>query len=85
MSGPRVAIAYDCLFPVNTGGGERVYRRMAELLRGRGAHVTYLTRGQWATDAAPRAPFDIVSVWRGEIYDERGVRTTTSAATITRS
>lgn len=79
MSAPRVAIAYDCLFPVNTGGGERVYRRIAELLRDRGSRVAYLTRGQWATDAAPRAPFDIVSVWRGEIYDRGGVRTTRSA------
>ena len=29
---PRVAIAYDCFYPVHTGGGERVYPRMAELL-----------------------------------------------------
>ena len=57
---PRVAIAYDCLFPVDTGGGERVYRRMAELLVERGARSTYVTRADWAADAAPHAPFDIV-------------------------
>ncbi|WP_353828602.1 glycosyltransferase family 4 protein [Agromyces sp. SYSU T0242] len=79
MTAPRVAIAYDCVFPVNTGGGERVYRRMAELLVDRGAQVTYVTRAQWAPDAAPAVPFDLVSVWRGPIYDDRGVRTSRSA------
>lgn len=76
---PRVAIAYDCLFPVHTGGGERVYRRMAELFVERGAHVTYVTRSDWATDAAPRAPFDIAGVWRGDITDADGTRRTVSA------
>jgi glycosyltransferase involved in cell wall biosynthesis len=76
---PRIAIAYDCLFPVHTGGGERVYRRMAELFVERGAHVTYVTRSEWQTDAAPRAPFDIAGVWRGPIYDAGGTRTSSSA------
>ncbi|MRG60570.1 glycosyltransferase [Agromyces sp. CFH 90414] len=75
----RVAIAYDCLYPVHTGGGERVYRRMAELFVERGNHVTYVTRSDWATDAAPHAPFDIAGVWRGDIYDPGGTRTTSSA------
>ncbi|WP_353815382.1 glycosyltransferase family 4 protein [Agromyces sp. SYSU T00266] len=79
MTGTRIAIAYDCLFPVNTGGGERVYRRMAELLVGRGGEVTYVTRGQWPADDPPHASFDIASVWRGPIYDGLGVRTTSSA------
>ncbi|WP_343871397.1 glycosyltransferase, partial [Agromyces bracchium] len=79
MSAPRVAICYDCLFPVNTGGGERVYRRMAEELVARGSRVSYVTRAQWPASAPPRAPFDLVSVWRGEIYDDAGVRTTRSA------
>ena len=79
MPEPRVAIAYDCLFPINTGGGERVYRRMAELLAARGSAVSYVTRAQWGADAAPRAPFGIYSVWRGEIYDVHGTRTMTSA------
>jgi glycosyltransferase involved in cell wall biosynthesis len=76
---PRVAIAYDCLYPVHTGGGERVYRRMAELLVDRGAAVSYVTRADWATDAAPHAPFDIYGVWRGQIHDATGTRTTSSA------
>jgi glycosyltransferase involved in cell wall biosynthesis len=76
---PRVAIAYDCFFPTNGGGGERVYRRIAEEFAERGSHVTYVTRSQWATDAAPRTSFDIAGVWRGEIYDDRGTRTSTSA------
>lgn len=75
----RVAIAYDCLYPVHTGGGERVYRRMAELFVERGAHVTYVTRSDWNPDAAPRAPFDIAGVWRGAIYDDAATRTTSSA------
>ncbi|WP_342000896.1 glycosyltransferase family 4 protein [Microbacterium sp. LWH7-1.2] len=76
---PRIAIAYDCFFPLQTGGGERVYRRMAELLVDRGAHVTYVTRSEWGTDAAPHVPFDLHGVWRGEIYDANGTRTTSSA------
>ncbi|MBM7504174.1 glycosyltransferase family 4 protein [Agromyces aurantiacus] len=75
----RIAIAYDCLYPVHHGGGERVYRRMAELFVERGSHVTYVTRADWPADAAPSAPFDLVGVWRGEIHDADGVRTTSSA------
>lgn len=80
MAEPRVAIAYDCLYPVQHGGGERVYRRMAELFVDRGSSVTYVTRADWPADAPPSAPFDLVSVWRGEIYDSTGKRTTSSAA-----
>lgn len=75
----RVAIAYDCLYPVNTGGGERVYRRMAELFAERGCAVSYVTRGQWDAGAPPEAGFDVVPVWTGEIYDEHGTRTMGSA------
>ena len=76
---PRVAVAFDCLFPVNTGGGERVYRRLAELFVERGCPVDYVTRGQWPTDAPPSASFAIVPVWRGDIYDAGGTRTPQSA------
>lgn len=75
----RIAIAYDCLYPVQRGGGERVYRRIAELLVDRDIDVTYVTRAEWATNAAPRVPFDLVSVWRGAIYDERGNRRSAAA------
>ena len=79
MPEPRVAVAFDCLFPVNTGGGERVYRRLAELFIERGCTVDYVTRGQWPTDAPPAAPFTIVPVWQGAIYDAGGTRTPRSA------
>lgn len=75
----RIAIAYDCLFPVHTGGGERVYRRMAELFVERGAAVSYVTRLDWEADAPPAATFDVVAVWRGRIADANGTRRTTSA------
>jgi len=68
---PRVAIAYDCLFPVDTGGGERVYRRMAELFAERGGEVSYLTRDG---REQPDAPFAVVGLWRGEIADREGTR-----------
>ena len=84
MASLRVAIAYDCLYPVNTGGGERVYRRMAELLVERGHHVDYLTRRQWEGDA-PDAAFRIVPVWTGEIYDGAGGRLTGAAAGFARA
>jgi len=68
---PRVAIAYDCLFPVDTGGGERVYRRMAELFAERGSEVSYLTRDG---REQPDAPFAVVGLWGGEIADREGTR-----------
>ena len=78
MVEPRVAIAYDCFFPINSGGGERVYRRIAELLTERGSSVDYVTRAQW-DGPAPEATFSVVPVWRGEIYDSAGTRTPASA------
>lgn len=79
MAEPRVAVAYDCFFPVNTGGGERVYRRLAELFVQRGCSVEYVTRGQWSAAAVPLADFAIAPVWRGEIYDDAGTRTPAGA------
>lgn len=75
----RVGVVYDCLFPISTGGGERVYRRLAELLVERGTRVSYLTRLQWQADAEPPTAFALVPVWHGEIYDRAGIRTTTGA------
>lgn len=77
MAEPRVAIAYDCLFPIDTGGGERVYRRMAELLADRGSAVDYVTRR--ARDAGPDARFRVIGAWSGEIADASGTRTLASA------
>lgn len=75
----RVAIVYDCLYPINRGGGERVYRRIAELLEERGARVDYLTRRQWQDGAEPAVPFRVIPIWGGEIYDAAGNRTTKGA------
>lgn len=75
----RVAIAYDCFYPMNAGGGERVYRRMAEIFVENGSAVDYVTRGQWPHGSEPPASFAIVPVWSGEIYDAHGTRTTGSA------
>lgn len=66
----RVAIVYDCLYPADTGGGERVYRRIAEHLVARGIEVDYLTR-----DVVAEAPFRIIAVWSGSLYDAAGTRT----------
>lgn len=77
MTEPRVAIAYDCLFPIDTGGGERVYRRLAELLSERGSAVDYVTRNGRDAGAAPG--LDVVGVWSGDITDADGTRTPASA------
>lgn len=77
----RIAVAYDCLFPLTTGGGERQYREFAEALVARGHEVTYLTARQWDGDA-PRAPFAVVPITRRlELYDEAGVRRPATALT----
>ncbi|WP_448809368.1 glycosyltransferase family 4 protein [Agromyces bauzanensis] len=77
MADPGVAIAYDCLFPVDTGGGERVYHRMAELLANRGSAVDYVTRS--GRDSGADMSFEVVGVWSGEVADASGTRTTSSA------
>jgi glycosyltransferase involved in cell wall biosynthesis len=74
-----VAVVYDCLFPLNAGGGERVYRRMAELLRDSGCAVDYVTRRQWADGDEPATTFTIKPVWSGALYDTTGTRTPASA------
>lgn len=73
---PRIAIAYDCLFPYTTGGGERQYRSFADWMVTRGNDVEYLTAVQWAEDEAPdAADFSVVPVaGRLRLYDDQGVR-----------
>lgn len=73
----RIALVYDCFFPEQRGGGERVYRRIADLLVERGHDVEYITRKSWAEE--PETSFRVIPVWRGEIYNARGTRTTVSA------
>ncbi|WP_232549179.1 glycosyltransferase family 4 protein [Propioniciclava soli] len=77
----RVAVAYDCLFPHTTGGGERQYRHFAELLAADGHDVTYLTARQW-DGSVPSASFAVVPVTgRLRLYDADGVRRPAAAAT----
>jgi glycosyltransferase involved in cell wall biosynthesis len=75
-----VGVAYDCLFPYSTGGGERQYRGFATVLRARGWEVDYLTAAQW-DGPAPRAEgFAVVPVTgRLRLYTPAGVRRTGAA------
>jgi glycosyltransferase involved in cell wall biosynthesis len=77
----RIAIAYDCLFPYTTGGGERLYRSYATWLRARGYEVDYLTSVQWAEDHTPvESAFKVVPVTGAlRLYDADGVRRTAPA------
>jgi glycosyltransferase involved in cell wall biosynthesis len=72
----RIAVAYDCLFPWSTGGGERLYRVFAEEFAAAGHQVTYLTRQQWDGDPPTIDGVDVrvVSTDR-ELYDAGGART----------
>jgi glycosyltransferase involved in cell wall biosynthesis len=79
LTDPRIAVVYDCLFPLSAGGGERVYRRLSELMAARGNSVTYVTRVLWDSAPPPPDEFVVQGVWKGEIYDPRGNRTTASA------
>ncbi|MDQ6782509.1 MAG: glycosyltransferase family 4 protein [Actinomycetota bacterium] len=74
QTGVRVAVIYDCLYPLTVGGGERWYRFVADRLVAAGADVTYLTRRQW--DEPPEIPgLRVVAVSRADdLYDQRGVR-----------
>lgn len=72
MTGARIAIVYDCFFPATTGGGERVYRAMAERFVERGYAVDYLTRAVATDDIPPGVR--LVPLWSGEIYDANGTR-----------
>lgn len=71
----RIAVVYDCFFPVSTGGGERQYRLFAESFHAQGWDVEYLTRRQW-DGTPPDAPgMQVVAVsGRSELYDAAGAR-----------
>lgn len=77
----RIAVAYDCLFPYTTGGGERLYRSYASWMADRGLSVDYLTAVQWDGTTVPdEADFRIVPVsGRLRLYDAHGVRRTSAA------
>nr|WP_154921362.1 glycosyltransferase family 4 protein [Microbacterium testaceum] len=70
-----VAVAYDCLFPFTTGGGERQYRAMAEALGDLGFDVDYLTALQWDGPTPTDGLFRTVPIApRLSLYDAGGVR-----------
>lgn len=70
-----VAVAYDCLFPFTTGGGERQYRAMAEALGDLGFDVDYLTALQWEGPTPTDGLFRTVPIApRLSLYDAGGVR-----------
>ncbi|MCJ1708956.1 glycosyltransferase family 4 protein [Microbacterium sp. VKM Ac-2923] len=70
-----VAVAYDCLFPFTTGGGERQYRASADVLGDLGFDVDYLTSVQWDGPTPTEDHFWIVPIApRLSLYDTRGVR-----------
>ncbi|MCC4907841.1 glycosyltransferase family 4 protein [Microbacterium sp. cx-59] len=80
MSAPRIAIAYDCLFPYTTGGGERLYRSYAEHLDDLGWDVDYLTAVQWEGAPPAEDAFTVTPVvGRLRLYDGRGVRRNAAA------
>ncbi|GAA3802128.1 glycosyltransferase family 4 protein [Cellulomonas soli] len=72
----RVAVAFDCFYPLSTGGGERQYRLFAETFVSEGAEVDYLTRRQWTGPAPVLDGVDVVAVsGPSELYDATGGRT----------
>lgn len=80
MARHRLAVAYDCLFPFTTGGGERQYRAFAEHAVRAGLTVDYLTSVQWPGEPPTDTAFEVVPVCgRLRLYDERGVRRTPAA------
>lgn len=76
----RTAIAYDCLYPFTTGGGERQYRAFAREIATRGDDVDYLTALQWEGEPPTDEPFRVRAVSpRLDLYDSRGVRRSAAA------
>ena len=73
----RLAVAFDCLLPYTTGGGERLYRSYAEISAARGWSVDYLTSTQWPGSTPAAESFAVVPVvGQLNLYKEDGVRRT---------
>lgn len=77
----RIAVVYDCLYPVSVGGGELQYRAFAERFATVGHDVRYLTRRQWQA-SPPEIPGVHITAIAGptEVYDAVGNRRLTPAA-----
>lgn len=71
----RIAVVYDCLYPVTVGGGELQYRSFAQRFSSAGHQVAYLTRRQWDGEA-PTMPGVRVREIAGpaRLYDSSGGR-----------
>lgn len=68
-------MAFDCFYPLSTGGGERQYRLFAESFAAAGWQVDYLTRRQWDGDPPHVDGVEVLAVsGRTRLYDERGTR-----------
>lgn len=68
-------MAFDCFYPLSTGGGERQYRLFAEAFVDQGWQVDYLTRRQWTGPAPEVAGVQVVAVSGAtRLYDEHGTR-----------
>lgn len=71
----RIAIAYDCLFPYSTGGGERQYRAQAVAFGDEGFDVDFLTAVQWDGPTPREEDFRVVPITgRLSLYTDAGVR-----------
>ncbi|BAU98727.1 glycosyltransferase [Aurantimicrobium minutum] len=68
----KIAVVFDCLFPAQTGGAERVYGRISELLVEKGHSVDYITR--ILNVPKDTHPFAVKGIWSGELYDNEGTR-----------
>ena len=80
MRDRSIAIAYDCLFPLTTGGGERLYRSYATRAHLRGLSVDYLTATQWEGGTPQQPEFRVVPVTPAlRLHDADGVRRTSAA------
>ncbi|MDD7930459.1 glycosyltransferase family 4 protein [Microbacterium thalli] len=70
-----LAVAYDCLFPFTTGGGERQYAAFAREIVKLGYDVDYLTARQWDDDEKLPESFAVIPVTgRLSLYSRDGVR-----------
>tara|TARA_R100000365_G_C2745686_1_gene74670 strand:+ start:2238 stop:3446 length:1209 start_codon:yes stop_codon:yes gene_type:complete len=80
VTAQRIAIAYDCLYPYTTGGGERQYRAFAEEMARRGRQVSYLTTVQWDSGSALPRDFDVIPVTNKlRLYGPSGSRSSLAA------
>lgn len=80
-SASTIAVAYDCLYPYTTGGGERQYRAFATRFHAKGQTVEYLTSVQWPAETPPaQDDFRVVAVTGAlRLYDSAGRRRTPAA------